>query len=110
MEISTPAKPLAIKRSAIPNINEFSFGLLPSDPPTMTPGALTDRHGPWSRVVGACFREGRGSGIPRRGAAFGACLGAVGNLFQLRLGQGRLDGRCERFTELGYDEIEFFLS
>ena len=48
--------------------------------------------------------------IPGRGAAFGAYLGAVGNLFQLRLGQGRRDGRFERFTELGYDEIELFLS
>jgi hypothetical protein len=55
MEFSTPAEPLAIKRSAMPNINECSFGLLPSDSPTMTPGALTDRHGPWSRVMGACF-------------------------------------------------------
>lgn len=110
MEISTPSKPLAIKRCAIPNINECSFGLLPSDSPTMTPGALTDRRGPWSRVIGACFREGRGSEVPRRGAAFGAYLGAVGNLFQLRLGQGRRDGRFERFTELGYDEIELFLS
>ena len=59
---------------------------------------------------GGVFREGRWSEVPRRGAAFGASVGAVGNLFQLRLGQGRRDGRCEHFTELGYDEIEFFLS